>query len=163
MTPAQTKLYWREWAACWRAIRSARPELNYRDANQERHDLHRRALGYPRSSSALDNREFDQILSTFRSWSRPTDLTVQRRQINQPRLRMLWKLEHELLPQLAQRLGSEEQAGAYAQHILLDRFGTDDHTTLTDAKLQALIVTLVSRLKTMPAQTEPETEPAEPF
>lgn len=151
MTPAQIKLYWREWAATWRAITAARPDLTYRDAGIERHSLHRRALGYPKSSADLDNGEFDKVLAAFRSVSRPDDLRAQLRQINQPRGRMLWKIERVLLPRLAEALDGWQQAEAYVTAILLDRFNTDDYTTLPDRTMCQLVVTLNERVKHLEA------------
>ncbi len=56
-------------------------------ADEERHALHLRALGYDKSSKDFTNLEFDYILATFRSWSMPDDLGAQLKQIDQPSVR----------------------------------------------------------------------------
>lgn len=149
MTPAQKKLYWRAWAECWRALRVLRPDLTSADATRERHDLNRRSLGYPRSMLELDNRELDAVLGSFRAISRPDDLNSQRRQINQPRLRLLWLLERELFPALSRLLGGDQSATSYLIALLDDRWNTDDITTLSDASLRQLVMTISSRIKSL--------------
>lgn len=160
MSPKQTKMYWREWKACWAAMRAADSDLDWRQANQKRHDLHRAALGYPRSSSDLENRELDAVLGAMRAWSRPADMGTQVRIQNQTRLRMLWKITNHLLPRLAELLGAEHDAEHYAMHLLLDRWKTNDHTTLSDRHLREFLMTLEQRIKRMEEQPEPAEEPA---
>lgn len=154
MTPAQTKFYWREWAAAWTRLRACRPDLCSADANRERHDLHRRALGYPRSSRQFDNREFDAVLGAFRAISRPADLNSQRRQMNQSRLRMLWKIEHEIFADLADLLGGMDRASDYFLALLSDRWKTHDVTDLLDRDLRELLMTLSEGVKALRADHE---------
>lgn len=121
MTKLQTKLYWREWAA----VRKARP-----DAPEDfRHELHRRALGgQDVSSSRLSNRQFDLVLAAFRAESRPTDVRAQIRAMRQPRVRLMFKLTQELVPDLTGLVPDPEQ---YVLSIMRDKFGTDDIDRLT--------------------------------
>lgn len=82
MTKAQNRLYWREWAKTRRAlIGHGRTKA---EADQERHLLHEKALGYDKSHLDFTNTEFDKILGVFRSWSSPADLNAQMRQQDQP-------------------------------------------------------------------------------
>jgi hypothetical protein len=81
MTPAQLKLYWREWAA----VRRANPQA-------VRDEITVAALGRRVSSLALSNAEFDQVLAAFRAVSRPADLGAQVRAQRQERDRWLWRL-----------------------------------------------------------------------
>ena len=85
MTPAQTKLYWREWAA----VRKA-------DKDADRHALHRQALGREVSSKAFTNRQLDAVLGVFRSVSRPADVGAQLRQEDQERSRQLFLIKLQL-------------------------------------------------------------------
>lgn len=91
MTPNQRGLYWREWAACRRAlIESGRSP---KEADALRHDLHRRALGDDKSSLNFTNWEFDRVLAIFWSYSMPDNLSAQMRQENQPSIRSRWVAE----------------------------------------------------------------------
>lgn len=130
-------------------MRALRPDLTSADASRERHDLHRRALGYPRSSTDLNNREFDAVLGAFRALSRPDDVSSQRRQINQPRLRMLHKIEHELFARLSELLGGADRAAAYVVALMTDRWHTDDVSSLNDTALRQLLMTLTARVKSL--------------
>lgn len=85
MTPAQTALYWREWAACRRALIA----LGHRGDDAQRRSLQANALGERTvSSKALSNAQFDLVLAKFRSFSRPGDLDAQLRQLDQPEQRV---------------------------------------------------------------------------
>jgi hypothetical protein len=104
MTASQTALYWREWAACKRALEHhgyARDELE-----PQRHRLHIEALGADKSSKALTNAQLDAILAIFRAYSRPGDLHEQLRIIDQPGQR-LQAHRHRAL-ELVAALGIEE-------------------------------------------------------
>jgi len=107
MTPKQTQLYWREWAA----VRSADPKA-------DRHDLHTRALGRDKSSKDFTNRDLDQVLGVFRAISDPLNLAPQIRAQRQGRAR----LEHRLA-EITQCLGVyvEDPAG-YVARVVSDRW-----------------------------------------
>lgn len=87
MTPAQTSLYWREWAA---AKRIARLE------ESDRHVLHQQALGEPKSSKAFTNADFDKVLAAFRALSQPASLNGQLRQQGQPRARLEQRIRSQV-------------------------------------------------------------------
>lgn len=122
MSPKQTQLYWREFAAVQRACKAAaRPPA-------DRHELHARALGADKSSKHFTNADFDKVLGVFRSISRPADVTAQVQQIHQPVRRNFGHLE-EVLRCLAlyPRNAGEEPMGragaeAYAREIIRDKF-----------------------------------------
>ncbi len=85
MTGRQIRKYWGEWSKCRTAL------INHgrsrQEADEERHELHARALGYDKSSKDFTDLEFDYILAIFRSWSMPDDLGAQLKQIDQPSIR----------------------------------------------------------------------------
>lgn len=117
MTPAQQKLYWREWLA---AKRAARLE------EADRHALHEQTLGTPKSSKDLTNQDLDKILATFRALSHPGDLNSQLRQQNQPRTRLLFAIRHQI-----KLLGVlVDDPHAYVTAILRDRFHETDIESL---------------------------------
>lgn len=106
MTPAQTKLYWREWAAVRRI-----------DPAADRHALHRQALGREVSSKALTNRQLDAVLGVFRSVSRPADVGAQLRQEDQERTRHLFAIE-----QLLRCVALYRDADAYLARVIKEKF-----------------------------------------
>lgn len=74
MTPAQTSLYWREWAAC----RAALLALGRDASDAARRHLQAEALrGRVKSSKSLTNAEFSAVLGKFRAFSKPDDLGAQ--------------------------------------------------------------------------------------
>jgi hypothetical protein len=140
MTPKQTALYWREWAAAKRA-------RGLEDS--DRHFLHSQALGYAASSKAFTNAELDKVLGIFRAYSRPGDLGGQLRQLNQQKTRILVKCQL-----LAEKLGG----AAYMATIVLDKFGVTNLDELTEAQANMLLFTLTNRTR---AKRKPKT-PARP-
>jgi len=86
MSPLQTRLYWREWAACKKALR--RHGYAGDELEPQRHRIHIEALGTDVSSKALTNAQFDAVLSVFRAYTRPADLAEQLRIIDQPEQRL---------------------------------------------------------------------------
>lgn len=108
MTPKQTQLYWREWAA----VRRANPEA-------DRKALHLQALGVEKSSKDFDNRDLDAVLAVFRAISDPGNVGKQLRQQAQERHR----LEHRLA-EITQCLGVyvDDPAG-YVARVVADRWG----------------------------------------
>ena len=131
MTARQTALYWREWAA----VRLERPHF----ADTDRHALHEAALGRDVSSKELTNAQFDKVLAEFRAITRPADLDGQVRQINQPRARLLWKIEHEQRDCLALYVDAPED---YILALARDKFGGEALRRLTNKQLDHLRYTL---------------------
>lgn len=110
MTPRQTALYFREWGYVrGYCKRHAQPA-------PDRHELHRRALGYDKSSKLFTNAEFDQVLGVFRSISMPGSLNSQVRQLEEKRTRKLGKIR-ELLKCIGLYIDEPE---AYALEIIRD-------------------------------------------
>jgi len=117
MTPPQTLLYWREWAA----VRRAKPDA-------DRDHLTITALGSRKSSKAFNNSDLDRVLAVFRSISQPGNLNSQMRQIAQPRERLLYTIaEHSK----CLRLYVEDVEG-YTGLILSERFGVRSVDDLSD-------------------------------
>jgi hypothetical protein len=83
LTTSQNTLYWREWATVRRHLMA---DLGWTASSADafRHALHVRALGYDKSHTAFNNRDFDAILGIFRAVSRAHDVEAQLRQIEQP-------------------------------------------------------------------------------
>ena len=156
MTPRQIKLYWDEWRAVSKIVGNT----------ISRHDLHREALGYDKSSRALSNKEFDRILAHFRAINRPADLNAQLRLQQQPEIRARHVI-HNLTSTLARHLGGRDQADAYLDALLRDRFGGLAVEDLDLAALRELIITLTARARslqrrrTAPAKPDPS-DPSDP-
>ena len=136
MTKSQTAKYWREWAKVRRLLVDL-GEFSKEDADQERHQIHLRALGQDKSSKALTNRDLDAIFDHFESYlvllagpqSGPS------RAETQPAKRLIWAIDHLRLP------------APYIEAISRDQFGTPAWQTLTADQLTKLRFTLVSRAR----------------
>lgn len=155
MNGAQTQLYWREWGAVTRRCKKEGW------AQPNRHELHVKALGYQKSSKDLSNAEFDKVLGVFRAISQPTNVNAQIRQERQPRTRIEHKIKidqvkllavvlskclrsdtdgrwdgYKDLPALAPAAAVEpdtEAAFEFVARVMMERFGTDDLTQISDA------------------------------
>lgn len=140
MTRLQIALYWREWALVRRV---ASDEAS----DHLRHELHVKALGVDKSSRALNNREFDRVLSEFRAISRPADLDAQLRQLAQPRRRILWKIKNEQRALLSVFMLNPD---AYIAEILQARFHVERIDDLDDPEtLRQFMMTLAARIDRM--------------
>ncbi len=119
MSPKQTKLYWREWAAVRRV-----------DPQADRRALTVRALGVAKSSKDFTNADLDRVLAVFRAVSRPADVDGQLRQQAQARQRKEHRI-WEIMRCLA--LYHPDPAG-YVATLLADRQGVpvDGSLTLED-------------------------------
>jgi hypothetical protein len=83
LTQKQNWLYWREWAAVRKHLMA---DLGWTSsaADEFRHALHVRALGFDKSHDAFTNRDFDATLGIFRALTRADDIDAQLRQLEQP-------------------------------------------------------------------------------
>jgi hypothetical protein len=141
MTPAQDSKYWREWGLLTRACKAHGFDL------PDRHDLHRRALGKDKSHKAFTNADFDKVLAVFRSYTQPDNIRPQLRQQRMPRIRLEWKITVEqsqllsvLLPDPSPEshpshstpLDRSLAAETYIQHLMQERFGTEDLRSISD-------------------------------
>lgn len=138
MTPRQLKLYWDEWRRVERHLAGT----------MDRHEIHRAALGYDKSSRAFTNKEFDRVLSHFRAINRPADLNAQLRLQQQPEIRAR-HVVHGLMSKLARHLGSLDQADAYLAALLRDRFENRALDDLDIIHLRDLIITLTARARSL--------------
>lgn len=110
MTQKQDSLYWREWAAARRAWPDA-----------DRHELHVQALGVDKSHKLFTNADFDKVLGAFRAVSNRSSLNAQVKQIQQPKTRLLRRIQDQI-----KVLGLfRERPAAYAKALLQDKFNTD--------------------------------------
>lgn len=129
MTKAQTFLYWREW-------NSVVGYCKFRNLPApDRHELHERALGGPKSSKAFTNADLDLVLAGFRAIYRPHDVNTQLRQQAQPTRRLHWKLRDTLacfaLYPLTRPMG-DAGALAYAREIVRDKVDAGSWRNVTD-------------------------------
>lgn len=129
----QLKWYWREWRDARKALIAA--GYSAVEADSERHELHRKALGSDVSSKQLTNEGFEKVLAAFRALSQPGDLASQLSAQQGHRRRLLHSLE-----KLAK--GRE----AYVEDICLDAFDTRQWRRLPDADLERLRATLERRV-----------------
>jgi hypothetical protein len=146
MTPHQRSLYWREWARVRRI-----------DPQADRHTLHMRAIGAPKSSSALTNADLDRVLAEFRAISQPAALGPQLRAQDQPAIRLRWAIQRRQIPDLARLLGSRTAAATYLQAILDRRFAGRSIDDLDIRDLNHLRMTLAARINAL--QSAPATPP----
>lgn len=125
MTPAQQKLYWREWLAAKRAA-------NLDDS--DRYTIMEEALASPscsllpapcsqlKSSKDLTNEDLDKVLASFRAISHPASVNSQLRQAGQDQTRLLHSIQTQL--QLLAALGIDHPH-QYAKKIITDKHATD--------------------------------------
>lgn len=134
MTKAQNSLYWRTWSK----VRKTLIEMggySPADADAERHEIHRQALGADKSSKEITNRDLDAILDHFQSYlvlaEGPT--TGPARTESQPVKRLIYAIQQTGLPE------------PYLESIARDQFGTSDWRSLDEARLAKLRFTAISR------------------
>lgn len=141
MTPKQESLYWREWGFVTAYCRVNRQPF------PDRHMLHEKALGRDKSHKEFSNEDFDQVLGVFRAISRPASVDSQLRQMDQPKIRLLHKIDHELIPCLKLYISHPVE---YVLNICLDKFWVQDWRSLSEVRhhpdrpsqLEQLIMTL---------------------
>lgn len=92
MTSAQTARYWREWGQIKKLL-TEQGEYSKEDADAERMEIHRRALGEAKSSKDLTNRDLDKIFAAFAKYlvleRGPSTKPVE----DQDRKRLVWAIE----------------------------------------------------------------------
>jgi hypothetical protein len=149
MTPKQTALYWREWAACRRALIA----LGHQGDDTQRRALQRNALGERTiSSKALTNDQFDAVLAKFRSYSQPDDLDAQLRQIDQPEQRAADLRER--IASLSERCGIDGGATGLERYFA-HWFRGQTYASLDPRALQQLAGLLERRAKQLPDDEAP--------
>lgn len=87
MNPAQTSLYFREWGLVRKHFIAK--GLDSKQADNKRHELHRRALGIDKSSKDFTNAELDKVLAVFRAVHDGGNLDAQLAALDQPENRRL--------------------------------------------------------------------------
>lgn len=141
MTAKQDTLYWREWGAVSRRCKADGLDV------PDRHALHAKALGADKSHKTFTNADFDKVLAEFRAWSEPGDLRGQMQQDAMPETRMLWVLDHELVPKLLVVLDGLPTcrpkalgvAHNYVGAISAKKYGEQDFRRLAATDLQNLL------------------------
>lgn len=113
MTASQTRLYWREWGACRKAL--LRHGYAADELEAQRHRIHIEALGADVSSKKLTNAQLDAVLSSFRAYSRPDDLNEQLRLIDQPEKRLA--AFRDRATKLATEICDERGPGGYLEAL----------------------------------------------
>lgn len=136
LSPKQKSLYWRTWSK----VRKAYVELgdySAEEADAQRHELHRAALGINKSSSDLTNRDLDAILDMFQSVLVLTEgpSTGPARSEAQPCKRLIYAIHSLGLPE------------PYIAAISRDEFQTSDWQALNESQLTRLRFTLTARAR----------------
>lgn len=136
MTKPQIQLYWRQWGRVKKALVSM-GDFSPADADAERHEIHRAALGTDRSHLDFSNRDFDAVLDHFAAYlvleTGPT--TGPARAEEMPRTRLIFAIE---------KLGLDEP---YLDKIASDQFGTTTWRSLPERQLSCLRFTAAARAR----------------
>ena len=82
MTAAQTSLYFFEWGQVRRHYLAR--GIDPKQADNKRHELHRRALGADKSSKDFTNADLDRLIAVFRAVYDGGNLDAQLAQLDQP-------------------------------------------------------------------------------
>lgn len=143
MTPLQQKKYWWEWARCREFLAAKGYTADQADA--ERHNLHRKALGQDKSSTKFSNADFDAVIGVFRAVWDGGNLNAQLRQIDQPEMRSAAVRARidALLPFIGVAAGREHQ---YLAGMSRRIFGTDQIQNLNAVQLARLEGILIRRV-----------------
>lgn len=140
MTAKQKALYWRRWSAVRRHLIDL-AGMTPAEADEERHEIHRAALGRDKSSKDLTNRDLDAILDHFAQHLVLAEGPVRaKRSEEMPRKRRIWAIE---------RLGLPE---TYLESICRDQFQTSDWRQLPQHQLDAFRFTATARSRTHAAR-----------
>ena len=162
MNPAQLRLYRREWGLTRRWLRAhgRTPER----ADSMRHEMHKGAIGYDKSSLDFTNAELDKVLAKFRSWSDGANLDAQLAAEDQPELRIqaLQANARELASHCVARAGME---AAYLDGLARRLFKVEAWHKLAERQLQILCGVLARRKKKlgMAAKMAAQTREPDPF
>lgn len=149
LTPKQKALYWRTWAK----VRKAYVDLgdySAEDADAQRHELHRSALGQDKSTTVFNNRDLDAVLDHFQAI-----LVLQEgpqsgpaRADAQPCKRLIYAIHALGLPE------------PYIEAITRDEFQTSDWRALNETQLTRLRFTLTTRARARKKTASKKTETA---
>lgn len=133
MTKAQNSRYWRDWSQI-RKMLIEMGDFSKEDANAERHQIHRRALGCDKSSKDLTNKDLDEIFKAFNQYLVLID--GPKKPNGEPDgecKRLIWAITQTGLPD------------AYLESIAQDQFGRPDWQNLSEDQLTKFRFTAVSR------------------
>jgi Protein of unknown function (DUF1018) len=132
---AQLRLYRYEWGRCrkWLRAHGRTPER----ADAMRHEIHKAAIGFDKSSLDLTNAELDKVLAKFRSYSEGDNLDAQLAAEDQPahRKQALVANVRELAAGVVDREGTE---AAYLDGLARRMFKVPEWHALSERQLQVL-------------------------
>lgn len=104
------------------------------DADAERKEIHRRALGCDKSSKDLTNKDLDLIFDSFKSYLVLLEGPTKKSDVPDGECkRLIWAITQTGLPD------------PYLNSIAFDQFGVDDWRTLPESKLAKFRFTAVTR------------------
>ena len=143
MTPAQYSLYFREWGKVRTSFIAN--GIDPKQADNKRHELHRKALGSDKSSKDFTNSDLDKVLAAFYAITRPTDLVAQLHQIEQPNKRHseLQARARDLASRCVSKPGLE---GVYLDGMARKIFGPSQYHLLDEKQLASLCGILQRRI-----------------
>ncbi|MBL9187887.1 MAG: hypothetical protein JNK23_10435 [Opitutaceae bacterium] len=150
MNAAQTAKYFWEWGRV-RDILLKRG-LSHAQADARRHELHRKALGRPKSSKEFSNADLDAVLAAFLAVSEGGNLDAQLAQLDMPEKRTAMAVRRIGVMMLHLNLETGRESG-YVAGIARNLFGHDDGQwhQLNAAQLGQLEGVIVRRLKQLHA------------
>lgn len=136
MTAQQNRAYWSRWNEV-RTLLTSVGEFSKDDAEAERHEIHKAALGKDKSSKEFTHRDVDAIFDHFDQYlvllqgpqSGPT------RAASQPIKRLVFAIEKLGLPE------------PYIQSIARDQFKTSDWRSLSERQLVRFRFTCTTRAR----------------
>lgn len=132
MTDKQKARYWREWGQI-RKLLTEQGEFSKEDADAERKEIHRKALGTEKSSKDLTNGDLDKIFKAFAAYLVLINGPSSGPDEDQPRKRLVWAIE---------QLGLGDP---YLIAICSDQFHTPDWRKLPMADLEKFRFTASAR------------------
>lgn len=134
MTKPQTSLYWRTWSKV-RAYLIEYGGFSKKDADAERHEIHKAALGTNKSSKLFNNRDLDIILDHFQNYLVLAEgpSSAPPREKLQPCQRLIYAIDKLGLPK------------PYLESIARDQFNTSEWHKLSEIELTKFRYTATAR------------------
>jgi hypothetical protein len=134
MTLSQIKFYRARWAKVKKVLVEM-AGMSAAEAEEERYEITREALGVNKSSKDFTQRDLDRVLQAFDGYLVLIDgpSSSPQREVAQPLARLIWTIE---------KTGLND---AYISKISQDKFGTADWRTMPERRLRFLCWTCVAR------------------
>lgn len=141
MTGAQTAMYF----SLWQRIRDVRKAKGLPCGDVERHALHKKALGFPKSSKDFTNADLDKVKAVMLAELEPDNLEAQLKQIDQPEAR-----RSELMAQIrtlaARCVDKPGREGTYLDGMARRIFRVEQYHLLNEKNLGKLKGILIARI-----------------